>query len=434
MKERLALKPIPRWVILAGLPAMVALAAVAVWVLLAFAPDSAQLDAIRTGGTLGVGLGGAVALWLAVRRQRSTELDLLQKHEAHRLAEQVAADTREHQLRTAADAREDALARRVTEQYGKAVDQLGSERAPVRLGGLYALERLGQDHADSPLRQMIADVLCAYLRMPSEDTAEEAQVRRTAQKIIANHSRPANERHWPGLHLDFSGANLDQADFGQCRFDNILFTGTAFTGIANFAGTVFSVRAGFIGASFHGTADFENARFPAEADFRGADFAATAEFSSARFADAHFDMATFADAHFRDAKFRGRTSFDGSVFAEHAAFQQARFDGHTSFDHAKFRHDVSLHRSRFADSTSFADVSFQRYAGLRSIRFDGPVRFRKVRFGGDFDFGESEFAGAAELGHALVWLDREGAVLHNCPEGWTLGDPEDGWAPLTRTD
>ncbi|MFD2468103.1 pentapeptide repeat-containing protein [Amycolatopsis silviterrae] len=434
MDERLALRPIPRWVIWAGLPAMVVLAGVAVWVLLAFAPDSAQLDAIRTGGTLGVGLGGAVVLWLAVRRQRSTELDLLQKREAHRLAEQVAADTREHQLRTAADAREDALARRVTEQYGKAVDQLGSERAPVRLGGLYALERLGQDYADGPLRQMIADVLCAYLRMPSDDTAEEAQVRRTAQKIIANHSRPADERHWPGLHLDFSGANLDQADFGQCRFDSILFTSTTFSGIANFAGAVFTVRAGFIGTSFSGVADFENARFPVEADFRGAEFAATAQFSRARFADAQFDMASFADAHFIEAKFRGRTSFDSSVFSERATFQSAKFDGHTSFDHARFRHDVSLHKARFAHSASFSSVSFQRYAGLRSVRFEAMASFGEARFGGDFDFGDSEFTVAPGLTGARVRTDREGAVLRNWPDGWTLGDPEDDWAPLIRTD
>ncbi|WP_372672794.1 hypothetical protein [Amycolatopsis kentuckyensis] len=67
--------------------------------------DGDRLDAIRTGGTLGVGLGGVVALWLAVRRQRSTELDVLQKYEVHRLAE-----------RAAQEARDDVIDRRITEQ------------------------------------------------------------------------------------------------------------------------------------------------------------------------------------------------------------------------------------------------------------------------------------------------------------------------------
>ncbi|WP_158854835.1 hypothetical protein [Saccharothrix deserti] len=70
------LRPIPRWVIAVGIPAMVLIAVAAVWLLLGIGVTGDKLDAIRTGGTLGIGLGGVVVLWLAVRRQRSTELDL----------------------------------------------------------------------------------------------------------------------------------------------------------------------------------------------------------------------------------------------------------------------------------------------------------------------------------------------------------------------
>src|SRR3712207_12355 len=52
----------------------------------------------------------------------------------------------------------------VTESYAKAVEQLGHDQAPVRLGAMYSLERLAQDNP--PRRQTIVDVLCAYLRMP----------------------------------------------------------------------------------------------------------------------------------------------------------------------------------------------------------------------------------------------------------------------------
>ena len=58
----------------------------------------------------------------------------------------------------------DATERRITELYTKAVEQLGSDKAPVRLGGLYALERLAQDNPAH--RQTIVNVICAYLRMP----------------------------------------------------------------------------------------------------------------------------------------------------------------------------------------------------------------------------------------------------------------------------
>ncbi len=143
---------------------MVAVAVAATWLLLGFGLDRDKLDAVRTGGTLGVGLGGVVALWLAVRRQRSTELDLLNKYEVHKLAERTAHTNETLQRQAANDARDRAVEQQITELYAKSVEQLGSEKAPVRLGGLYALERLAQNNISQ--RQTIVNVLCAYLRMP----------------------------------------------------------------------------------------------------------------------------------------------------------------------------------------------------------------------------------------------------------------------------
>jgi hypothetical protein len=50
----------------------------------------------------------------------------------------------------------------VTERFTRAVDQLGSEHLDVRLGGLYALERIARDSPDD--RRTIAEVLTAYIR------------------------------------------------------------------------------------------------------------------------------------------------------------------------------------------------------------------------------------------------------------------------------
>jgi hypothetical protein len=126
-------------------------AGVAVWLLVAYTGGNAQvnqvqLEAVRTAGTVVVGAGGAAALLLAARRQRSTEIAL------------------RHQERATAITEHDATERRVTDLYTKAVEQLGADKAPVRLGGLYALERLAQDNLGQ--RQTIVNVLCAYLRMP----------------------------------------------------------------------------------------------------------------------------------------------------------------------------------------------------------------------------------------------------------------------------
>jgi uncharacterized protein YjbI with pentapeptide repeats len=50
----------------------------------------------------------------------------------------------------------------ITDRYTKAVEQLGSKKMEVRLGGLYALERIAQDSQRD--HSMIMEVLTAYVR------------------------------------------------------------------------------------------------------------------------------------------------------------------------------------------------------------------------------------------------------------------------------
>jgi hypothetical protein len=234
--------------------------------------DSARLDALRTAANIVVGTGGAAALLLAARRQRSAELDLAQK---------------DH----------DATERRVTEMYSKAADQLGSDKAPVRLAGLYALERLAGGYA--PHRQTIVNVFCAYLRMPfdpeAEGTAEELQVRKAAQRILLLHLRPGSveqpgEAFWPDVDLDFSGASLHGLTLTHCSIRSIVCYETTFRELTSFRGTEFRTRADFNKAEFEGRADFRGTIFGGEhGGFNGAVFAGPVDFgtkSAARLAGA----------------------------------------------------------------------------------------------------------------------------------------------------
>lgn len=58
----------------------------------------------------------------------------------------------------------------VTDRYTKAVSQLGDESSPVRVGGVYALERIGHDSAKD--RTTIIYVLGAFIRERSKVTRE----------------------------------------------------------------------------------------------------------------------------------------------------------------------------------------------------------------------------------------------------------------------
>ena len=318
----LSVRTIAVWAVLI----VVAGVGVAAWLLLAFTGGDAdanrvQLDAIRTAGTVVVGTGGAAALLLAARRQRSTEIALAQK-------DRDQADVaRAHALqeRSALANEADAAARRITDLYTKAADQLGSEKAPVRLAGLYALERLAQDHVEQ--RQTIANVLCAYLRMPytlpgdppADDAREpvraeyrerlqEREVRLAAQRILAHHLRsdgPAQPfvTFWADIDVDLTSAVLIDLEFTRCTARNAVFSGATFTGAARFDGARFTGDAGFGGARFIGDAGFGGARFIGDAGFSAATFTRTAWFGAATF---------IGDTTFKKAMFDGYATFDAA--------------------------------------------------------------------------------------------------------------------------
>lgn len=235
-----------------------------------------QIELIKTGLAVGAGTGGAVALVLAGRRQWSIE-------QANRVTE-----------RSVEDARHDATERRITDLYSKAADQLGSGNAAVRLAGLYSLERLAQDAP--ALRQTIVNLLCAYLRMPSEAASEqEIEVRRAAQRVFSTHLRPGHT-FWPGINLDLTGAVLDYFDLKDARLDQGRFGGAKFDGRTWFDGALFDGDAVFGGTKFEMSASFQSVRFQAEARFRDAEFGGSADFGGATFVrPPSFTGATFAE-------------------------------------------------------------------------------------------------------------------------------------------
>jgi hypothetical protein len=175
----------------------------------------------------------------------------------------------------------------VTDTYTKAVEQLGHDEAPVRLGALYSLVSLAQDNP--PRRQIVVDVLCAYLRMPytppgqdesvtelgSQDAAQELQVRQTAQRLLADHLRhppdishedaqrieaSPEETFWPGISFDLTGATLVDFDLSGISVSAASFTRARFPGDARFERATFSGAARFGGATFSGDARFDGVR------------------------------------------------------------------------------------------------------------------------------------------------------------------------------
>ncbi|KZB86022.1 pentapeptide repeat-containing protein [Amycolatopsis regifaucium] len=409
-----------------------------------------RLDAIKTAGTIVLGTGGAAALWLTARRQRTSELSLNQARAAH--AATVA----------------DAEARRITDLYGKAADQLGAAQAPVRLAGLYALERLAQDNPAQ--RQTIVDLLCAYLRMPYEppsggparrpaarpsgvprpllgssarrrasvrlappsppadvatggstEAEQERQVRRTAQTILFRHLKIGAEENpvhtfWSSISLDLTGALLGPANLLGCRVAAADFTGATFTGDVWFGSAHFGLNAVFTGVRFAGEVSFSDARFDYDARFDGATFDRFARFGgvefrgSTTFARARFRSPTVftgtkfdSDAYFASARFDDRAEFGKTRFAARGVFADASFAGNTYFHDAEFTFEAGFSGARFEGAFTQFGGSTLAEAGFHSTRFGGETGFTATRFTGEATFGMAKFGRSVEFTRA--WFD-----------------------------
>jgi uncharacterized protein YjbI with pentapeptide repeats len=190
---------------------------------------SANLSAIIP---LGAGIGGALVAWAALA--------------------QAATARRRHEAQTQAD-----LQRRITESFGKATEQLGSDKIEVRLGGIYTLERVSLESRRDHLR--IMETLTAFVRerarwkkldpvgpeegeqtvAPQQPPTDIAAVLAVIVRRLAHREQGADwqldlsRTDLGGAVLDearlvganFWGAHLEGADLARAHLESAILTG-----------------------------------------------------------------------------------------------------------------------------------------------------------------------------------------------------------------
>ncbi|WP_405020860.1 pentapeptide repeat-containing protein [Kitasatospora sp. NBC_00070] len=231
------------------------------------------------------------------------------------------------QLRVSQDGLNATREGNVTDRFSRAVDQLGSDKLDVRIGGLYALWRIA-DHSGHD-REAVISIMAAYLRThlpwppeqpgapaadvsinavrPLESRAADAQVALTGLGVLGRERRPEwlnvsftdlRRADCDGLWLN--GVNLDGACLEAASIYQVNLTGTSLIA-ANLRhaelGTSILRRARCVEADLRGArlvkADL------GEADFSGADL------REANLRKAHAHGAVFVRADLRLADLRG---------------------------------------------------------------------------------------------------------------------------------
>ena len=314
-------------------------------------------------------------------------------------------------------------------RYTTAVEQLSSDKAPIRLGGVYTLVGLVDEWLSdkkttpSPEErhkegQVIINNLCAYIRSPlplaeraeqldkdyakdlqndfdgdiekfdadkrafARDKAaleEERQVRQSIIKEIRERLQYIDTPgSWSKLDYDFSNAHF---------FYPIVFTNSCFDASSRFFGATFTQDADFFGAKFTGYADFFEAEFTGnahfswakftDAHFSWAAFTGNANFFEAEFTDANFSKAEFTDANFSWAKFTRNAHFSKAEFTGNAHFSKAEFTD-ADFSEAEFT-DAHFSKAEFTDA-HFSWAKFTGNANFSWAKFTKKANFSGATF------------------------------------------------------
>ena len=153
--------------------------------------------AIGVGGTVIVGIAG---FWASVRDSNRTSALTLRALEVFEQGQ-------------------------VTDRYTKAVGQLGDESSPVRVGGVYALERIGYDSSRD--RTTIIFVLGAFIRERSRVSTRDEQPPEDVMAGIrvAGRLPPRSE-----VRLNLRGADLRNTDLSALSEDQVLLDGANLEG------------------------------------------------------------------------------------------------------------------------------------------------------------------------------------------------------------
>jgi len=228
------------------------------------------------------------------------------------------------------------------ERYTKAVEQLGDEKSPIRMGGVYTLvglvdewleEKSLSDDERFKEGQVIINNLCAYIRSPFTLTSHynelsnptptpegiykdkkekfyadkatldsESDVRLSIIKEI--HDRiQGPDKNTPGAWSDF------EYDFsGSTFFYPIDLTNSYYAKPINFSSSTYKGWANFSRSTYEGWANFSRSTYQGEADFSRSIFYSETYFGKDKYSNSS-SCFTNRTPHFYDKKNRKNTLF-----------------------------------------------------------------------------------------------------------------------------
>ncbi len=319
------------------------------------------------------------------------------------------------------------------ERYTKAVEQLGNEKALVRMGGMYTLiglvdEWLLDENLDYTEKvregQVIVNNLCAYIRSPfilasyydelSEDKPSsegiykdnqqkfytdkaafkaEADIRLSIIKEIHNRLQSPDKNTpgaWSDFEYDFSGSTFFYpVDLTNSYYKKpVNFSGSTYQGDADFESSTYQSRADFSDSTYRCWADFRSSTYQSQANFSGSTYQDGATFNGSTYTGwANFNCSTYREgAYFNSSTYRDEVYFNSSTYREEAYFNSSTYHGWTDFNYSTYQSEVYFNDSTYQGKADFSDSTYREEAYFSSSTYQNKVYFSDSTYEGKAEF------------------------------------------------
>ena len=342
------------------------------------------------------------------------------------------------------------------ERYTKAVEQLGSKEALVRLGGVYTLvglvdEWLEEKNLEYSERlkegQVIINNLCAYIRSPftlasyydelSEDKpSSEGIYKDNQQKFYADkaeftseadirlsiikeiHSRLQSPKintpgAWSDFEYDFSGSiffypvDLTKSYYkkpvnfsGSTYQDEVRFDGSVYKDEADFGSSIYKSWATFDGSTYTGWVGFNCSTYQSWADFSASTYQDGATFMSSTYQSwADFSNSTCqSEVYFSDSTYKGKADFCGSTYQNEVYFSYSTYQSEADFSDSIYQGKADFSDSTYRGWADFRNSTYQGRAGFTDSTYQNEVYFSGSTYEDKADFSGSIFCGDVYYG------------------------------------
>ena len=393
--------------------------------------------------------GGLLAILTLGETRRKNDIDKRKNKQEKR------KNDKDHRRQVRAERRE---------RYTKAVEQLGDEKAPIRMGGVYTLVGLVDEWLkDESIKkyedrlkegQVIINNLCAYVRSPftlashydelSKDIPSskgiyerkeqefyvdkatldsEADVRLSIIKEI--HDRlQGPEVNTPGVWSDFEYDFSGSTFFYPIDLTNsyyikpINFSCSTYQGGADFSRSTYQGGADFTGSTYQGRrADFTGSTYRGRATFSRSTYRGRATFSRSTYqGGATFSRSTYqGGADFTGSTYQGRRAdFTGSTYRSRATFSHSTYQGGANFSGSTYRGWAIFSGSTYRGRATFNGSTYQGWATFNGSTYRGWATFNGSTYRGRATFNGSTYQGRATFSHSTYQdeTDLSGSIFY----------------------